>query len=140
MKKGSPFTGTTHANRRSPPDHRMFVKYTSEVPGGSTAWPQGRGWMHSHARVCIVRGMIRVGIVGASGYTGAELLRLIALHPELEVAYATADTSAGTRAADLYPSLAAAYPGLIFDPYDVHSVDVPSPPTVLPLPLFPIAT
>ena len=60
----------------------------------------------------------RIGIVGASGYTGAELLRLVASHPELEVVVATGDTQAGTRVADLYPSLAAAYPGLVFTPYD----------------------
>jgi N-acetyl-gamma-glutamyl-phosphate reductase len=43
--------------------------------------------------------MVRVGIIGASGYTGAELLRLCAAHPELEVVVATGDTMAGTRAA-----------------------------------------
>ncbi|HZQ29277.1 MAG TPA: N-acetyl-gamma-glutamyl-phosphate reductase [Acidimicrobiales bacterium] len=56
----------------------------------------------------------RVGIFGASGYTGAELLRLSASHPEFDVVLATADSQAGTRAADLYPSLAAAYPDLTF--------------------------
>jgi N-acetyl-gamma-glutamyl-phosphate reductase len=59
----------------------------------------------------------RVGIVGASGFTGAELLRLVAGHPDLELAFATGDSMAGTRAADLYPSLAAAYPDLVFAPY-----------------------
>lgn len=58
--------------------------------------------------------MKRVGIFGASGYTGAELLRLAAGHPDFEVVLATADSQAGTRAADLYPSLAAAYPALVF--------------------------
>lgn len=62
--------------------------------------------------------MVRVGILGASGYTGAELLRLIALHPELELAYATADTQAGVALGDLYPSLAAQYPGRTFDTFD----------------------
>lgn len=62
--------------------------------------------------------MIRVGIIGASGYTGAELLRLCAQHPEFEVRYATGDTQAGVRAADLYPSLAARYPDLVFDAFD----------------------
>ena len=50
-----------------------------------------------------------VGVVGASGYTGAELLRLCAAHPAFEVRVATADTQAGTGAAALYPGLAAAY-------------------------------
>ena len=58
------------------------------------------------------------GVVGASGYTGAELLRLLHGHPELEVALVTADSNAGAAVADLYPSLAAAYPGLTFAPLD----------------------
>jgi N-acetyl-gamma-glutamyl-phosphate reductase len=62
--------------------------------------------------------MIRVGIIGASGYTGAELLRLCAQHPEFEVVYATGDTQAGTRSAALYPSLAAHYPSLMFEEFD----------------------
>jgi N-acetyl-gamma-glutamyl-phosphate reductase len=61
---------------------------------------------------------INVGIFGASGYTGAELLRLAAAHPDFHVALATADSQTGARAADLYPSLAAAYPDLAFEPPD----------------------
>jgi N-acetyl-gamma-glutamyl-phosphate reductase len=71
--------------------------------------------------------MIRVGIVGASGYTGAELLRLCAGHPEVEVVYATGDSQAGTLASHLYPSLAAAYPNLVFEEYEagrLHGLDV----------------
>ncbi len=64
--------------------------------------------------------MVRVGIIGASGFTGAELLRIAAQHPEFEVAYATGDTQAGVRAADLYPALAAAYPDLVYDAFDVE--------------------
>lgn len=63
--------------------------------------------------------MVSVGIVGASGFTGAELLRIIAGHPDLDVVYATGDTQAGRRVADLYPSLAAAYPSLEFERFDV---------------------
>lgn len=62
--------------------------------------------------------MIRIGIVGASGYTGAELLRLAHGHPELSVELATGDTQAGTRVGHLYPSLAAAYPDLVLETYD----------------------
>jgi N-acetyl-gamma-glutamyl-phosphate reductase len=61
---------------------------------------------------------VRVGVVGASGYTGAEMLRLCAQHPHVDVVYATGDTQAGTPAASLYPSLAAAYPDLVFDTFD----------------------
>jgi len=62
--------------------------------------------------------MIDVGIVGGSGYTGAELLRLGHGHPHLRVAWATGDTQAGTAVGALYPSLAAAYPSMVFDPFD----------------------
>src|SRR3546814_18650513 len=73
--------------------------------------------------VCIVmqhggyhRRMITVGILGASGYAGSELLRLLAAHPELEVRLAGADSQAGPLVADLYPNLAPAYPALRFTP------------------------
>ena len=68
--------------------------------------------------------MLSVGIAGASGYTGAELLRLCASHPDFDVKVVTGDSQAGTRAADLYPSLAAAYPSdLTFEPLDVAAFD-----------------
>jgi len=57
-------------------------------------------------------------VVGASGYAGAELLRLCHSHPDLDVAWATGDTQAGTLVGHLYPSLTAAYPGLAFQTYD----------------------
>jgi N-acetyl-gamma-glutamyl-phosphate reductase len=70
---------------------------------------------------------VRVGIFGASGYTGAELLRLVAGHPEMEVVLATADTHAGAAVAELYPHLAAAYPDMIFEDTQAakaHGLDV----------------
>ena len=70
---------------------------------------------------------IRLGVFGASGYAGAELLRLLAGHPDLQVHLATADSQAGGRVADLYPSLAAAYPDLVFarpDPEAAQGLDV----------------
>ena len=68
-------------------------------------------------------GALQVGIAGASGYTGAELLRLCADHPALEVVVATGDTQAGARAAELYPSLAARYPDLVYDTYEPTRFD-----------------
>lgn len=67
--------------------------------------------------------MAKVGIIGASGYTGAELLRLLAGHPELEVAVATGASQAGTPVAELYPSLVGAYGDRAFDAYDPEAVD-----------------
>ena len=67
--------------------------------------------------------MSKVGIIGASGYTGAELLRLCAAHPELSVELATGDSQAGTGVADLYPSLAATHGDLAFAPYEEGAAD-----------------
>jgi N-acetyl-gamma-glutamyl-phosphate reductase len=69
----------------------------------------------------------RAAVVGGSGYTGAELLRLLAGHPEIEVALVTADSNAGASVAELYPSLAVAYEGLTYEsiqPSDLAGLDV----------------
>ena len=49
--------------------------------------------------------MIRVGIVGGTGYTGVELLRLLVLHPAVEIVAITSRSEAGVAVADLFPSL-----------------------------------
>jgi len=67
--------------------------------------------------------MKTVGVVGGSGFTGAELLRLLAGHPDLEVRVATGVSQVGVAAADLYPSLAAAYPDLVFTDTDLAALD-----------------
>ncbi len=48
---------------------------------------------------------IKVGIVGGTGYTGVELLRLLALHPQVELAAITSRGEAGLTVADMFPSL-----------------------------------
>jgi N-acetyl-gamma-glutamyl-phosphate reductase len=53
--------------------------------------------------------MITIGIVGGTGYTGVELLRLLAGHPEAQVRAITSRKDAGTRVADLFPSLRGRY-------------------------------
>src|SRR5687767_5642968 len=53
-----------------------------------------------------------VGILGASGYAGAELLRLLALHPDLRVVWAAGDSTAGQGVSARYPGLAAFYPSV----------------------------
>ncbi|QFS82271.1 N-acetyl-gamma-glutamyl-phosphate reductase [Roseivivax sp. THAF40] len=47
----------------------------------------------------------KIAIIGASGYTGAELLRLIATHPELEIAALAANSKAGQTMAQVFPHL-----------------------------------
>ncbi|HUV57261.1 MAG TPA: N-acetyl-gamma-glutamyl-phosphate reductase [Acidimicrobiales bacterium] len=59
---------------------------------------------------------MRIGIVGATGYAGAEVLRLAATHPDLDVVMATGESNAGKRVAAHVPALAAVYPDLIFTP------------------------
>ena len=49
--------------------------------------------------------MIKVGVVGGTGYTGVELLRLLAQHPEVEIKAITSRGEAGMPVADMFPSL-----------------------------------
>ena len=49
--------------------------------------------------------MINAGIVGATGYTGVELLRLLALHPQVSIACVTSRSEAGVPVSDYFPSL-----------------------------------
>ena len=49
--------------------------------------------------------MIKVGVVGGTGYTGVELLRLLAQHPDVTIMAITSRGEAGTRVADMFPSL-----------------------------------
>jgi N-acetyl-gamma-glutamyl-phosphate reductase len=65
----------------------------------------------------------RAGVVGASGYTGAELLRLLAAHPEIDAVHVTADSNAGRTVGELFPSLAPAYRGLQLAP--LEATDLP---------------
>lgn len=66
---------------------------------------------------------MKAAVIGASGYLGAELLRLLSGHPEIEVALAQADSSAGKRPGDLYAGLSTGYPDLVLDPLDPHRAD-----------------
>src|SRR5712692_313454 len=100
--------------------------YTHEERETVTRW-HAKTW-HRYADCCILCAMAyRTAIVGGSGYTGAELLRLLAGHPDIEVTAVTAETNAGAAVGELYPSLAAAYPGLVYEqlaPSDLAGLDV----------------
>ncbi len=60
---------------------------------------------------------VKVGIIGASGYTGAELIRLAAAHPEVEITYVTANQYQGVRVDELYPHLIG-ISDAVFEAYD----------------------
>lgn len=66
---------------------------------------------------------MKVGVVGASGYAGAELLRLCTGHPDLDVVVATAESHRGQSVATHLPSLAAAYPNLAYVATEASELD-----------------
>lgn len=72
---------------------------------------------------------IETAVLGASGYVGAELLRLLAGHPDIEVNVVTADTQAGRDVGDLYPHLAE-YADLALVSLDDAAADVAKCPLV----------
>ena len=51
---------------------------------------------------------IQVGVMGAAGYAGAELVRLVLGHPDMELAAVTSNADAGVALADVYPAFAGA--------------------------------
>jgi N-acetyl-gamma-glutamyl-phosphate reductase len=70
----------------------------------------------------------RVAILGASGYTGAELVRMLLRHPRVEMTILTADRKAGQAMADVFPQFAPyALPGLI----SIENIDWASAPVDL---------
>src|SRR5262245_65230789 len=68
--------------------------------------------------------MIRTAIVGASGYIGGELLRLLVGHPETEVAYAVSQRLPGRRVDGAHPNLRGATDLTFCELSDVGEVDV----------------
>ena len=67
--------------------------------------------------------MIQAVILGASGYVGGELLRLLAAHPQLDAGPLVAASSAGAAVAELHPHLALAYPDARFEPWEPALLD-----------------
>lgn len=65
--------------------------------------------------------MIKAAICGGSGYTGAELLRILSGHPEVEITAVTSEKSAGKKVADLFPHLHK-YSYLIYEPLDKEKI------------------
>ena len=63
---------------------------------------------------------IRVGIVGAAGYAGEELLRLLTRHPDVDIKVITSRQNAGKDIAEVFPRLAGS--GLKFSMPDVHQI------------------
>jgi len=66
--------------------------------------------------------MIKVGIVGGTGYTGVELLRLLAQHEKAEVALITSRSEAGIGVTEMFPNLRGIYDSLAFTAPDVNAL------------------
>ncbi len=82
----------------------MLYNYAPHVPHVAAVVTSGP----SHAPISFERHTVvahQVGVVGASGYGGAELLRLLAGHPALEITSVAAHSQAGEPVASLYPNL-----------------------------------
>jgi len=65
--------------------------------------------------------MIKVGIVGGTGYTGVELLRLLALHPHVQLVAITSRSQNGTHVGDMFPNLRG-YVDLTFTDPDISQL------------------
>ena len=67
--------------------------------------------------------MIRTAILGATGYVGAELLRLCAAHPALRPERLFGDSQAGATLAEVHPHLAPAYPDIAVERFAPEALD-----------------
>ena len=65
--------------------------------------------------------MLKVAVVGASGYTGVELIRLLVGHPEVEIVYVTSRQHEGLPISQVFPSLTG-FCGLCCEPLDVAAI------------------
>jgi N-acetyl-gamma-glutamyl-phosphate reductase len=66
---------------------------------------------------------VRVAIFGSSGFAGAELLRLCALHPALTPVRLFGDSQAGSPLEKVHPHLALAFPGAVVERYEEQALD-----------------
>jgi len=66
--------------------------------------------------------VIKVGIVGGTGYTGVELLRLLAQHPHVHVTAITSRSETGVKVCDMYPNLRGHYDSLAFSEPDAKQL------------------
>ena len=68
--------------------------------------------------------MIRVGILGAAGYTGGELIRLLLNHPEVQIVFANSESNAGNPVSDVHEGLIGDTDLLFTDQMPFDKVDV----------------
>jgi N-acetyl-gamma-glutamyl-phosphate reductase len=66
-------------------------------------------------------GVVRVAILGATGYTGGDLLRILSRHPEAALTHATTTSKAGVALADVHPDLRNVVDGVL-EPFDAQAI------------------
>ena len=71
-----------------------------------------------------VRGRLRIGIFGAAGYTGGELIRLLLNHPEAEIVFAHSESNAGNLVSDVHEGLVGECDMRFSRDYSLDAVDV----------------
>jgi N-acetyl-gamma-glutamyl-phosphate reductase len=76
----------------------------------------------SHVQTIQEVKMINIGLVGGTGYTGVELLRLLAQHPQAHVEVITSRSETGIRVVDMYPNLRGHYDDLCFSVPDTDAL------------------
>src|SRR5690606_16057212 len=90
----------------------------SRRPAGEA---KGRVVRRYGSGICAEANGMKVGIVGTSGYSGAELLRLLFAHPEAEVEYVASTSKVGQKVGDVLPALDRMY-DLTFEPVDASAI------------------
>jgi N-acetyl-gamma-glutamyl-phosphate reductase len=82
-----------------------------------------------------MRSMGKVAVIGASGYAGGELLRLLASHPQMEIALAGGSETVGRRLVEIHPHLAGAIPeDLVIEATDAERIAAAADTCFLSLP------
>ena len=66
--------------------------------------------------------MKKVSIIGATGYAGAELLRILSNHPEAQVVHITSESHAGEAISDIYPHLRGIYDQKLISMADIETI------------------
>ena len=77
--------------------------------------------------------MTRVGIIGARGFVGGELLRLLLQHPDLQVSYVTSESQAGARLDAAFPALCGRF-DLTFSSFDADAAAATADAFLMALP------
>jgi N-acetyl-gamma-glutamyl-phosphate reductase len=109
QKKDTIFSGRAGGIRTHDPLHPMQVRYQTALQPVSSRTgrreKQGKSELASMENHEIAQGVngVKSAIVGASGYTGQELLRLLLLHPQVELVAATSRAEAGRAIEEVFP-------------------------------------